>query len=163
MPGKNKTEIIAEPGKQELFINREFDASRADVFRAFGEPELLMQWMGPREMKMEIEKLDNKSHGSYRFIHTDGKGNRYVFNGIIHEVAAPQRVIRTFEFEGLPERGHVSLEFLNLESLAGNRTRIVIQVVFKSVDDRDAMIQSGMEKGVVDSHNRLDELIEKGF
>lgn len=163
MSSKNQTTIIAEPGRQELFITREFDAPRDLVFKAFCEPELLMQWMGPREMKMEIEKLENKTHGSWRFFHTDEKGNKYGFNGIIHEVAEPERVIRTFEFEGLPERGHVSLEFLNMETLPGDRTRIVIQSVFKSVADRDGMVQSGMERGVVDSHNRLDELLIKGF
>ena len=163
MGNKNQTKIIAESGKQEFFITREFEASRDLVFKAFNEPELLMQWMGPCHMKMEIEKLENTTHGSWRFIHYDDKGNKYGFNGVIHEVTEPERIIRTFEFEGLPEKGHVSLEFLNLESLPNNRTQIIIQAIFKSVEDRDAMIQSGVEKGVVESHNRLDELFEKGF
>jgi len=163
METKNQTKVIAEPGKQELFIIREFDASRELVFRAFNEPELLMQWLGPRELKMEIEKNESKTHGSWRFIHSDVEGNKFAFNGVVHEVAEPERMIRTFEFEGLPEKGHVSLEFLNLETLPNNRTKIVIQSVFKSVEDRNGMIDSGMERGVVDSHNRLDELLEKGF
>lgn len=163
MATKNKTEVIAKDGKQELFIIREFDAAPDAVFRAFNEPDLLLQWMGPRGMKMEIEKLDSRSHGSWRFVHTDDRGNRYGFNGVIHEAAAPGRMIRTFEFEGLPEPGHVSLEFLTLDELPNERTKVTIQVVYRSVEDRDATIRSGMEKGVVDSHNRLDELIEKGF
>ena len=105
MSKKNQTTIIAEKGKQELFIIREFNAPRELVFRAFSEPELLLQWMGPDELEMKIEKLDNRSGGSYRFVHSDAAGDEYGFNGAIHEVTAPERMIRTFEFEGLPERG----------------------------------------------------------
>lgn len=160
---KNQTKIIAEAGKQELFIVREFEALRELVFKAFKDPDLLAQWVGPRELTMEIEKLDNKTGGSYRFIHSDASGNKFGFNGVIHEVTEPERMIRTFEFEGLPERGHVSLETATFEPLPGKRTRLTIQSVFNSVADRDGLVRSGMERGVVDSHNRLDELLEKGF
>ncbi|MBL0152364.1 MAG: SRPBCC family protein [Chitinophagaceae bacterium] len=155
---ENKTQIIAETGKQELFIIREFDAPRELVFKAFSEPDLIIQWLGPCEMETVVEKLENKTHGSWRFIHKDPAGNAYAFNGVIHEVCYPERVIRTFEFEGLPERGHVSLEFLTLEKLENDRTKATIQVIYKSMYDRDGHIQSGMERGVVDSHQRLDAL-----
>lgn len=161
MASKNKTQIIAEPEKQELFIHREFDASRELVFRAFNEPNLIVQWMsGPNDMSMKIEKLDNQTHGSYRYAHSDKNGNSYLFNGTIHEVAPPERIIRTFEFEGMPERGHVVLEFLNLIDLGNQRTKLVAQSVFKSVADRDGMINSGMETGVVESYTRLDVLLK---
>jgi uncharacterized protein YndB with AHSA1/START domain len=163
MKHKNKTTVIAEPGKQELFISREFEAPREVVFKAFGEADLLRQWMGPRDMEMEIEKFDNRSGGSYRFVHMDTNGNKFAFNGVVHEVAKPERTIRTFEFEGLPEKGHVSLEIATFESLSDKRTKVSIQSIFRSVEDRDGMVMSGMERGVVDSHNRLDELLEKGF
>ncbi len=158
---KNKTIITAEPGKQEFFIMREFEAPRELVFRAFNDPELLVQWLGPRDLTMKIEKMDNRTGGSYRFIHCNASGNEFGFNGVIHEVAEPVRIIRTFEFEGLPERGHVSLETATFESLDGGRTKVIIHAVFKSVADRDGMVMSGMERGVVDSHDRLDELFEK--
>ncbi|HEV7232218.1 MAG TPA: SRPBCC family protein [Bacteroidia bacterium] len=160
---RNQTTITAEPGKQELFITREFEAPREMVFKAFSEPQLMMKWLGPRDMTMEIVKLDNKSGGSYRFIHTDKSGARYGFNGAIHEVCKPERMIRTFEFEGLPERGHVSLEIATFEALPGSRTKLTIQCVFRSVMDRDGLVQSGMERGVSEGHTRLDELLEKGF
>lgn len=165
MTTQNQTTIVAEKGKQEFFITREFDAPREMVFKAFSEPDLLMQWLGPDNMEMEIEKLDNRSGGSYRFIHTDcnGSGMKFAFNGAIHEVAAPERVIRTFEFEGLPERGHVSLEFLTMEVLPGNRTRLKIQSVFKSVEDRDGLINSGMEGGLNAGFRKLDALFLKGI
>ena len=155
----NQTKIIAEPGKQEFFIEREFDAPRELVFRAFSEPDLLVQWIGPDRLRMEIEKYDNHSGGAYRFAHYDEKGNRYGFNGVMHEVLFPERMIRTFEFEGLPEKGHVSLETATFVELPDDRTLLKIQSVFKSVADRDGMVSSGMEGGMNDSHARLDELL----
>ena len=158
---KNTTKITAEKGKQEFFIEREFDAPPALVFTAFTEPEWLLQWLGPSNLSMEIEKLDNRSGGSYRFLHADNKGNQFAFNGAIHEVTEPVRMIRTFEFEGLPERGHVSLEFLTLEALPGERTKLHIQSIFKSVEDRDGMINSGMEGGMNEGFDKLDKLFEQ--
>lgn len=160
---KNPTKITAEPNKQEFFIEREFDASRELVFRAFNEEQLLMQWLGPTSLTMQIEKFDSRSGGSYRFLHTDcnGSGQTFGFNGAIHEVTAPERIIRTFEFEGLPERGHVSLEFLTLESLPENRTKLHIHSVFKSIEDRDGLLQSGMEGGMNEGFVKLDALFEK--
>lgn len=157
---KHSTQIIAEPNKQELFIERKFDAPRELVFKAFSEPDLIRQWMGPKEMSTVVDKLINQSHGSWRITHIDPQGTNHTFNGVIHEVAKPERIIRTFEYEGMPDRGHVSLEFLTLENMADNRCKMTIQVIYKSVMDRDGHIQSGMERGVVDSHERLDVLLK---
>jgi uncharacterized protein YndB with AHSA1/START domain len=155
----NKTTITAEPGKQEIFINREFDAPRELVFRAHTDPELYVQWLGPREMTMILETFEPRSGGSYRYIHRDPEGNEYAFHGVNHEVLSPERIIGTFEFEGLPEKGHVILETLKFEALPGNRTRLVGQSVFQSVADRDGMIRAGMERGVKDGYDRLDEIL----
>ena len=144
---KNKSTIVAEPGKQELFITREFDAPRELVFKAHIDPELFVQWLGPHGYEMILETFEPVSGGSYRYIHKDKDGNEYGFNGTFHEMSQ-ERMIQTFEFEGLPERGHASLDCMTLEELPGNRTRITIQSVFRSVSDRDGMIQSGMERGV---------------
>ncbi|XHR98292.1 SRPBCC family protein [Mucilaginibacter sp. UC70_90] len=132
------------------------------VFRAFTDPELIVRWLGPRELKMRIDQFDCRSGGAYRYIHTDPAGNDYGFHGVIHDVTAPERIIQTFEFEGLPESGHVTLETTRFEALPGNRTKVTVQSVFQSVTDRDGMLQSGMERGVNDSHWRLDELFEAG-
>ncbi len=158
---KNTTQLTVIAGKQEFFVEREFDAPRALVFRAFNEPELIAQWLGPNDMELVIEKYENKTGGAYRFYSTDPAGNTYAFNGTLHEVAAPERIIRTFEFEGMPERGHVSLEFLTLEELPGDRTRLLIQSVFKSVEDRDGLVQSGMEGGMNQGFVKLEALLEK--
>ena len=161
MTTKNKTTITAEPGKQELFITREFDAPRELVFKAYTDPKLYVQWLGPRDLKMTLETFEPQSGGRWRYIHTDSNGNVYGFHGVFHDVTTPERMIQTFEFEGLPESGHVVLETLKLEALPGGRTRTTIQSVFQSVADRDGMIRSGMEKGVNEGYQKLDEFLEK--
>ena len=155
----NKTKMTAEPGKQEIFIFRELDAPRELVFKAFTESQLYAQWLGPRRLTTTFEKFEPKNGGSYRFINEDQKGNKFAFHGVYHEVLAPERIIGTFEFEGLPEKGHVSLEIVKFEELPGSRTKLTTQDVFMSVADRDGMLQSGMEEGVNDSYDRLEELL----
>jgi uncharacterized protein YndB with AHSA1/START domain len=157
----NKTKIVAEPGKQEIFITRKFDAPRELVFKAFTDPELYKQWIGPRELTTDLETFESQNGGSWRYIQKDPEGNEFAFHGVNHEVLAPERIIGTFEFEGLPEKGHVILQTAIFEELQGDRTRLLSQSVFQSVEDRDGMLQSGMEEGVNDSYNRLDELLEK--
>jgi uncharacterized protein YndB with AHSA1/START domain len=156
----NKTQIIADEGKQELFIIREFDAPRELVFRAYSEEELLVQWLGPRELVTRYEKFEPRAGGSYRYIQSLPNGMEVAFRGVCHEHTAPERIINTMEFEGLPEKGHVVLETLRFEKVTANRTRVIGQSVFQSVADRDGMMSAGMERGVLDSHNRLDELIK---
>jgi uncharacterized protein YndB with AHSA1/START domain len=162
MASNNKTQIIAEPGKQEIFVIREFDAPRELVFRAFSEKELLTKWIGPRDLETRYEKFEPFAGGSYRFVQSKD-GMEFAFNGVCHEFTKPTRIIQTFEFEGLPERGHVVLETSLFEELPDGRTRLTSQSVFQSVADRDGMVASGMEHGVIDSYERLDELIAGGI
>lgn len=155
---KNQTQIIAEEGKQELFIIREFDAPRELVFKAFTDPELVVEWMGPRNMKMTIESFDARDGGSWRYISSDEAGNEYAFRGVFHEINPPERAIQTFEFELI--KGHVVLDSAQFEPIAGgHRTKLTIHSVFQSVDDRDGMVQSGMEGGLNEGYERLDELL----
>ena len=154
----NKTTVTAEPGKQELFITREFDAPRELVFKAYTDPELYVQWVGPHGMTMSIEKWECREGGSYQFTH-ERDGHKYSFFGVYHEVLKPERIIGTFEFDGLPERGHVIMGTTKFEALPGDRCRLVHQSVFQSVSDRDGMLQSGMERGVNDGYEKLDQLL----
>jgi uncharacterized protein YndB with AHSA1/START domain len=158
---KNKTIITVEPGRQELFITREFDAPRELVFKAYTDPEIYAQWLGPRGLTTTFETFEPVSGGRYRFIQKDKDGNEFAFHGVNHEVTAPERIIGTFEFEGLPESGHVVLETSRFEALPGNRTRVMSLSVYQSVSDRDGMVQSGMERGVNEGYERLDEILEK--
>jgi len=162
MPSKNKTLVTAEPGVQELFIMREFDAPRELVYKAHIDPKLYGQWLGPHGYEMIIETFEPVSGGKYRYIHKDKDGNEYGFHGTFHEMSE-DLMIQTFEFEGLPERGHVVLDTMRLDELPQNRTRITIQSVYQSVEDRDGMVQSGMEKGVREGYERLDDILAKGL
>ena len=155
---KNKVTVTAEPGKQELFIIREFDAPRELVYKAHIDPKLYVQWLGPHGYEMILETFEPVSGGKYRYIHKDKQGNEYGFHGTFHEISE-ELMIQTFEFEGLPERGHVVLDTMRLEELPGNRTRVVIQSVYQSVEDRDGMVQSGMETGVREGYERLDDIL----
>ena len=160
MSSKNKTTITVEPGKLDLFITREFDAPRELVFKAHTDPNLFVQWLGPRGLTTNLETFEPVSGGRWRFTQKDKDGNEYGFHGVFHEIS-PERMIQTFEFEGLPESGHVTLETTKLEALPNGRTRLTTQSVFQSVSDRDGMVQSGMESGVNEGYERLDELLAK--
>ncbi len=157
---KNTTTITAVPGKQEIVITRAFDAPRELVFKAITDPQLIPQWWGPRYLSTEVDQMDARPGGQWRFINRDAEGNAYAFHGVYHEVLAPERIIETFEFEGLPETGHVTLDTLKLEELSGGRTRLISQSVFQSIADRDAALQSGMESGINDTYDRLAELLK---
>jgi uncharacterized protein YndB with AHSA1/START domain len=159
MAKENKTTIVVEPGKQEVLISREFEAPRELVFRAYTDPKLLAHWLGPRDLKMTVQQFEAKSGGSYRYTHTRGNHD-YKFHGVIHELTVPERIIQTFEFEGLPEPGHVALETTKFEALPGNRTKVSTQALFQSVADRDSMAEGGMKRGVEEGHERLTELLE---
>ncbi|MCC7555392.1 MAG: SRPBCC family protein [Methanoculleus marisnigri] len=158
---RNPTRITAEPGKQEMFVVREFDAPRELVFRAHTDPELFKQWIGPRGLSTKIETFESRNGGSWRYVQADEEGDEYGFHGVNHDLTPPERIIQTFEFEGLPESGHVVLEVAKFEKLPGNRTKFTGQSVFLSVEDRDGMMESDMEAGMKDSYSRLDELLER--
>jgi uncharacterized protein YndB with AHSA1/START domain len=161
METSKKLKLTAEPGKQELFIVREFDAPRELVFKAYTDPDILVKWLGPKSHTITIDYYHAKSGGAYRYISTDEKGNAYGFNGVIHSVDEPEMLIQTFEFEGMPSKGHVILDTAIFEELPGNRTKISIQSVFKSVADRDGMIASNMEWGMTEGFAKLDELLKQ--
>lgn len=155
-----EVEIVVEPGKQELFIFCEVDAPRELVFKAYTDPKLYEQWIGPRGLETNLETFESKNGGSWRYIQKDDEGNEFAFHGVNHEVKAPERIIGTFEFEGLPETGHVILQTIKFYDLHGGGTKIESQSVFQSVADRDGMVATGMEEGVRESYDRLDEIVE---
>ncbi|HEY7488385.1 MAG TPA: SRPBCC family protein [Streptosporangiaceae bacterium] len=150
------TEFVIEPGRQDIIIRRVFDAPPDVVFRAFTDPELVPKWMGPATYEAEVDRWNAESGGSWRFIHHAPDGTVYAFKGVFHDVAAPDRLVQTFEYEGTP--GHVSLETATFEEVEG-KTQYVSVSVFQSVEDRDAMVKSGMEEGAGEGYDRLAELL----
>src|SRR6185436_7895278 len=145
---EQKTKINAEDGKQELVITREFDLPLDLLFRAYVEADIVEQWMGTK-----VLKLENKKHGGYQFVTTDPKGNKYGFNGTIHEFNPNQKITRTFEMENTPFG--IQLEFLEFEKLTDDTSKLTIHIVYKSVTQRDEMLKIGMGQGMNMAHNRL--------
>lgn len=152
---ERKTQIIADEGKQELTITREFDLPLDLLFKAYVEPELVEQWMGTK-----VLKLENKQHGGYRFETSDAKGN-VVFssNGVIHEFDPEKKITRTFEMENTPFA--VQLEFLEFEKLTEDTSRLVMHIVFKSVELRNQLLQMPFAFGINMAHNRLQDIVSK--
>jgi uncharacterized protein YndB with AHSA1/START domain len=153
-----KTQITADPGSPFIDVTREFDAPRDVLFRAHADPDLLVQWLGPRRLTMVVDRYDVRDGGSWRYIHRDADGAEYGFHGVFHGTPSPDSMVQTFEFEGAP--GHVSLDAITLEEHDG-RTLLRGHSVFQSVEARDAMIEAGMEGGLTEGYERLDELIAR--
>lgn len=152
------TTITAEPGSPVIDIERDFAATPEQLLRAHVDPDLLRRWLGPARLEMEIEELDVRHGGRYRFVHRDpATGGEYWFRGVFHGEATVDGIARTFEFEGAP--GHVSFELARFEDLGNGRTRLHARAVHSSVEARDAMLESGMEVGVNEGYAKLDELL----
>jgi uncharacterized protein YndB with AHSA1/START domain len=151
------TSITADPTVPAIRITREFDAPPAAVFRAHVDPDLVVRWLGPRRLTMTVQRWDAQTGGGYRYTHAGEDGTEHHFFGSFHEVRGPERLVQTFTYEGFPDL--VALETLTLTELPGGRTRLDIFSIGESFETRDAMLRSGMEEGVVEGYERLDEVL----
>jgi len=152
----HETEIVADPRVPLVRIVREFDAPRAKVFRAHTDPELIVKWLGPRDLTMRIDHYDCRTGGSYRYLHSRND-EEYGFHGCFHEVRPDEVIVQTFTFEGYPDS--VALERLVLEDIGNGRTRLTATSLVDSFESRDAFLASGMETGINEGYERLDELL----
>ena len=153
MTGKTK---VTTPTDCEIVITRIFDAPRQLVFRASLDPALIPKWWGPARLKTTVEKMDVKAGGTWRFIQREPNGTEYGFHGEYREIDPPERVVQTFEFEGMP--GHVALETADFADLGG-RTRLTVTELLDTKEERDGMLGSGMEEGLTETHDRLEALL----
>ncbi len=151
-----ETTVIAESGKQEIVMTRVFDAPPDLVFKACTDPAAIPRWWGPKRHTTTVDKMDVRKGGIWRYVSRDADGNEFAFNGVYHESAAPERLVYTFEFEGMP--GHVLLETVTFEARDG-RTLLTDRSVFQTVEDRDGMLASGMQEGADETMDRLAELV----
>jgi len=154
----NEMQITAAPGVPQVRTAREFDAPRDLVFRAFTEPELMAQWLGPRRLTMTVDRYDLRDGGTWRYVHTDDAGNAFGFHGVFHGGPSIDGMVQTFEFEGAP--GHVSMDTVTFEEKDG-KTTVRTNSVFQSVEARDAMVSAGMAGGMSEGYERLEELLAK--
>ena len=152
----NETRIVADPALPTIVIIREFDAPPERVFRAYTDPDLVVQWLGPRHLTIRIDQYEARTSGSYRYVHSDDDGTAYGFHGVFHEVRPNERIVQTFTYEGFPDG--VSLETARFEDLGG-RTRVTGTSLMESIEARDAILKSGMEVGIHEGYERLDELL----
>jgi uncharacterized protein YndB with AHSA1/START domain len=152
----SRTNIDAPDGVPFIDVERVFDAPRDLVFRAFTEPDLLVQWLGPRKYEMVIDTYDVRAGGSWRYINRDDAGNEWGFHGVFHGDPSPDGFTQTFEFEGAP--GHVALDRLVLTERNG-QTTVHTHSVYQSLEARDAMVANGMAEGMDEGFNRLDALL----
>jgi uncharacterized protein YndB with AHSA1/START domain len=158
MTTKHEAQIVADPDVPLIRITREFDAPVEKVFRAHTDPELVAQWMGPRSTQNRIDQWDARTGGSWRYVSVH-EGQEYGFYGSFHEVRPNELIVQTFTFEGVPDG--VALEKLVLEDIGNGRTRLTATSLVDSFEGRDAFIASGMEVGVNEGYEKLDELLAR--
>jgi uncharacterized protein YndB with AHSA1/START domain len=152
----SETMSITTPSDREIVMTRVFNAPRRLVFEAHTKCEHLKRWWGPRKYEMPICELDFRPGGKYRIVHRGPEGDEHGFRGEFREIVPPERLVYTFEYEGYP--GHISVETIELVEENG-RTTLINTAVYDSVEDRDGMLQSGMEEGARESLDRLEELL----
>lgn len=152
----NATTVDIDPKIPAVHITREFDHPVSKVFRAHVDAELFAQWCGPRDLENRIDHFDAATGGSWRYVAVRD-GEEYGFHGSFHEVRENELIVQTFTFEGMPDG--VALEKLRFEDLGNGRTRLVATSLVDSFEDRDAFVASGMESGVVEGYEKLDELL----
>jgi uncharacterized protein YndB with AHSA1/START domain len=152
----HETEIVADPDVPLVRITRDFDAPPEKVFRAHTDLELVARWMGPRRHDTRIEHFDCRTGGSYRYVMLSD-GNEYGFHGCFHDVRPAELIVQTFTFDGEPDG--VALERMVFTDLGGGRTRLTATSLVDSFAGRDAFLASGMESGVREGYERLDELL----
>jgi uncharacterized protein YndB with AHSA1/START domain len=149
---------ITTPTEREIHIERVFDAPRDRVFAVYTDPQLIPEWWGPRGTTTVVDRMDVRTGGDWRFVNRSSDGSETAFRGSYREVTAPERIVQTFEWEGMP--GHVSVETATFEDL-GDRTKVTTTSLFHTTQERDGMLGSGMEGGLNETYARLDELLAR--
>jgi uncharacterized protein YndB with AHSA1/START domain len=149
---------VTTPSEREIRIERVFNAPRDRVFAVFTDPELIPEWWGPRGTTTIVDRMDVRAGGGWRFVSHSSDGET-AFRGTYREVTPPERVVQTFEWEGMP--GHVCVETATFEDL-GDRTKITTVSLFHTTEERDGMMASGMERGLNETYSRLDEVLARG-
>lgn len=146
---------ITTPTDREIRVERVFNAPRERVWRAYTDPKLVAQWWG-RGNKLDIERLEVERGGHWRFVEHAPEGVEG-FEGRFREVTPPERLVQTFEWDGMP--GYVAIDTTTFEDLGDGRTRVVATSLFHTKEERDGMLGSGMEGGMSDSYAALDRLL----
>jgi uncharacterized protein YndB with AHSA1/START domain len=146
---------VTTPAPREIRMERVFDAPRDLVWRAHTEPDLLAQWWG-RGNKLAIERFEPVRGGHWRFVEHAPSGAQG-FEGRFREVTPQERMVQTFEWDGMP--GYPVVNTATFEDLGDGRTRVVVTSLFYAREERDGMLDSGMEGGLGQSYDALDRVL----
>ncbi|GAB4153152.1 MAG: SRPBCC family protein [Candidatus Promineifilaceae bacterium] len=156
-PKSSDTLTLTLPSERETRMTRVFDAPRALVFQAYTDPAIIPHWWGLRGSTTIVDKMDVQPGGQWRYVERHPDGTEYGFHGEYREIVPPERLVSTFEFEGMP--GHVVVDTAIFEELPDGKTRLTITSLFASREDRDGMMASGMETGAGETWDRLAEFL----
>lgn len=156
----HQTVIEADPALPTVRIVRDFDAPAHRVYRAWTDPELVAQWLGPHDITTRIDSWDARTGGAYRYSAWRDGEEIAAFYGSFHELRPDERLVQTFTYVGVPDG--VCLETVTFEDIGGRRSRVTALSVVDTMEGRDAMIASGMEHGVVEGYQKLDALLAPG-
>jgi uncharacterized protein YndB with AHSA1/START domain len=152
----NALDLTAPVDTLAMEFTRVFDAPVAALFRSHAEPELVKQWLGPRDVEMDIQRWDFHTGGGYRYVHGDSFGS-YAFNGVFHTIRNDELIIQTFEFDGAPDS--VNIEFMWFDDLGDGRSRLRGRSICPTLAARDGLLNSGMEGGMAEGYEKLDDLL----
>jgi uncharacterized protein YndB with AHSA1/START domain len=155
----SKLSVVAEPGKQEIVLTRIFDAPREIVFRTYTDPSTISEWWGPRSMTTTVDRMEVRKGGVWRFVQQESNGMVHAHNGVYHEVAAGERLVNTYEYEGFP--GAVALVTTTFEDLPDGRTKFTEVTLYPSPEAREGVLQSGMTEGARELFDRLEAFLAK--
>lgn len=148
---------VTTPSDREIVLTRVFDAPRPVVFQMMTDPHLIPQWWGPHGYTTIVDKAEMKVGGAWRYIQRMPNGEETAFRGVYREITPPERLVFTFEWEGLP--GHVLIETVVFEEVEGGKTRVTDTSLFHTTEERDGMLHSGMEAGARASWDRFADLL----
>ena len=153
------TSKLSLPSDREIVGSRIMDAPPELVFKAYTDPDLIPRWWGPRRYATTVDKMDVRPGGVWRFVHRAADGGEYAFNGVYREIVPPKRLVYTFNYEGAP--GHEAVETVTFEEAEGGKTRMTDHLLFETREERDGMLNSGMEEGAAETIDRLAELLRE--
>ena len=153
------TSKLSLPSDREIVGSRIMDAPPELVFKAYTDPDLIPRWWGPRRYATTVDKMDLRPGGVWRFVHRAADGGEYAFNGVYREIVPPKRLVYTFNYEGAP--GHEAIETVTFEEAEGGKTKMTDHMLFETREERDGMLNSGMEEGAAETIDRLAELLRE--
>ena len=147
--------VVSLPSDRQILITREFDAPKELVYKAWTTPELVMRWWSGRRGAMRIAEIDLRVGGAWRYVMDAQGGHEVAFHGEFHEIVPNERIVGTEVFEGMPDG-----EAVNTVTFAeqDGRTTLTMLVQHSCVEHRDAHINSGMEGGMQEAMDHLEEI-----